>query len=71
MQDELFSVYRLLVAKRLLPHVEQIFTPFDERFLGLAKIESLFDYGETAPEIRAKLDGFGATYLTSFAGFSS
>jgi quinol monooxygenase YgiN len=54
----------------LLPHVEQTFTPFAKRFLELAKIEKLFVYGETTPEIRAKLDGFGAAYLTSFAGFS-
>ncbi|MDB5931231.1 MAG: hypothetical protein JWR60_2938 [Polaromonas sp.] len=54
----------------LLPHVEQTFTPFAERFLKLAKIEKLFVYGDTTPEIRAKLDGFGAIYLTSFAGFS-
>jgi hypothetical protein len=54
----------------LLPHVEQTFTPFAERFLRLAKIERLFVYGDTTPAIRAKLDGFGAVYLTPFAGFS-
>lgn len=54
----------------LLPHVEQTFTPFAERFLKLARIERLFVYGDTTPAIRAKLDGFGAEYLTSFAGFS-
>jgi len=54
----------------LLPHVNETFTPFAERFLELAKIDKLYVYGETTPEIRAKLDGFGAEYLTSFAGFS-
>jgi hypothetical protein len=54
----------------LLPHVEQTFTPFAKRFLELAKIEKLFVYGDTTPAIRAKLDAFGAAYLTSFAGFS-
>jgi quinol monooxygenase YgiN len=54
----------------LLPHVEQTFTPFAERFLELSKIEKLYVYGDTTPEIRAKLDGFGAEYLTPFAGFS-
>jgi quinol monooxygenase YgiN len=54
----------------LLPHVEQTFAPFAERFLDLAKIEKLYVYGDTSAEIRAKLDGFGAEYLTSFAGFS-
>jgi len=57
-------------TKGLLPHVEQTFSPFAERFLNLAQIEKLYVYGDTTPEIRAKLDGFGAEYLTSFAGFS-
>lgn len=54
----------------LLPHVEQTFTPYAERFLKLAKFEKLFVYGDTTPAIRAKLDGLGAEYLTPFAGFS-
>jgi quinol monooxygenase YgiN len=54
----------------LLPHVEQTFAPFAERFLELAKIEKLYVYGHTTPEIRAKLDAFGAEYLTPVAGFS-
>jgi quinol monooxygenase YgiN len=54
----------------LLPHVEQTFSPFAERFLALATIEKTFAYGETTPEIRAKLDGFGAIYFAPFAGFS-
>ncbi|AOF96162.1 hypothetical protein SAMN05518849_1485 [Sphingobium sp. AP50] len=57
-------------TKGLLPHVEQTFAPFAERFLNLAKIDKLYVYGDTTPEIRAKLDGFGAEYLTPFAGFS-
>lgn len=57
-------------TKGLLPHVEQTFAPFAERFLKLATIKKLFVYGDTTPEIRAKLDGFGAEYLTPFAGFS-
>lgn len=54
----------------LLPHVEQTFAPYAEQFLRLATIQKLFVYGETTPEIRATLDGFGAEYFTSFAGFS-
>ncbi|SEQ98573.1 putative quinol monooxygenase [Sphingobium sp. YR768] len=54
----------------LLPHVEETFTPFAERFLALASIDKLYVYGDTTPDIRAKLDGFGAVYLTPFAGFS-
>ena len=58
------------LTQGLLPHVEQTFAPFAKRFLELAKIDKLFVYGDTTPEIRAKLDGFGAVYLTPFAGFS-
>lgn len=54
----------------LLPHVEQTFTPFAARFMDLVRIEKLYVYGETTPEIRAKLDSFGAEYLTPLAGFS-
>lgn len=54
----------------LLPHIEQTFAPFAERFLRLVTIKKLFVYGDITPVIRAKLDGFGAEYLTPFAGFS-
>lgn len=54
----------------LLPHVRQTFAPHAERFLELAKVERLYVYGDTTPEIRETLDGFGAIYLTPFAGFS-
>lgn len=54
----------------LLPHVQQTFAPFAEKFLALVRIEKLYVYGETTPEIRTVLDGFGAVYLTPFAGFS-
>lgn len=54
----------------LLPHVKQTFAPYAERFLKLAKIDRLYVYGETTPEIRETLDSFGAIYLTPFAGFS-
>lgn len=54
----------------LLSHVEETFAPFAERFLELATIESLYVYGPTTPEIRAKLDGFGAVYMTPFDGFT-
>lgn len=54
----------------LLPHIEQTFSPFAEQFLTLAKIEQTFVYGATTPEIRQVLDGFGARYFTSLAGFA-
>ncbi|MDF0642625.1 MAG: hypothetical protein P0111_01235 [Nitrospira sp.] len=57
-------------TKGLLPHVKQTFAPYADRFLKLVRIEALYVYGETTPEIREIPDGFGAIYLTPFAGFS-
>lgn len=54
----------------LLPHVKQTFAPYAQRFLELVKIDHLYVYGDTTPEIRETLDGFGAIYLTPFAGFT-
>lgn len=44
--------------------------PYAKEFLRLAKIDRLFVYGEPTAVVRAKLDGFGAIYLTPFAGFT-
>jgi hypothetical protein len=68
--DTVVHIVERYRTQGLLPHVEQTFTPFAERFLKLATIKKLFVYGDTTPAIRAKLDGFGAEYLTPFAGFS-
>lgn len=57
-------------AAGLLPHVTKTFAPFAEKFLSFAKIDQLYVYGETTPEMREKLDGFGALYFTPFEGFS-
>ncbi|HEX8444784.1 MAG TPA: antibiotic biosynthesis monooxygenase [Allosphingosinicella sp.] len=54
----------------LLPHVEQTFSPHAEEFLSLAMIEKLYVYGDPTPEIRKKLDTFGAIYLSPFDGFT-
>lgn len=54
----------------LLPHITQTFAPFAERFLAFAKIENAYVYGETTPEMRKILDGFGARYFAAMAGFS-
>jgi quinol monooxygenase YgiN len=54
----------------LLPHVNETFSPFAEEFLSLVTIDRLFVYGETTPEIREILDGFGAIYFTPFDGFT-
>jgi quinol monooxygenase YgiN len=54
----------------VLPHVNETFSPYAAEFLSLATIDKLYVYGEPTAEIRAKLDTFGANYLTPFAGFS-
>jgi len=72
MVDEARCVVHIVEGYRMsgvLPHIDQTFAPYAETFLSLAKIEKLYVYGEPTPEIRAKLDGFGAIYLTQFEGF--
>jgi hypothetical protein len=54
----------------IIPHSDITFAPFAEEFLSLARIEKLYVYGETTPEIRTRLDRFDALYFSSFAGFS-
>jgi hypothetical protein len=54
-----------------LPHAEQTFAPFAKEFLSLCKIEKLYVYGNVTAEIKAKLDGFGATYFEPFDGFTN
>ena len=37
---------------------------------SLVRFKALYVHGETTQEIRDFLDGFGAIYLTPFAGFA-
>lgn len=66
---QIHIIERYLMAG-VLPHVEETFAPYAEKFLSLARIEKLFVYGDPTPAIRAKLDGFGAIYFTQLNGFS-
>ncbi|MDF3416332.1 hypothetical protein HKX54_17825 [Sulfitobacter sp. M57] len=66
---EVHIVERYLMAG-VLPHVEETFAPYAEKFLSLARIEKVFVYGDPTPEIRTKLDGFGASYFKQFNGFT-
>jgi quinol monooxygenase YgiN len=71
--NEDHSVAHIIERYRMggvLAHVEQTFSPFAEAFLSLARIDKLYVYGQPTPQIRAKLDGFGAIYLTPFDGFT-
>lgn len=54
----------------VLSHVENTFGPYAERFLKLASIEKLYVYGEPPADLRAKLETFGAIFMTPISGFS-
>lgn len=54
----------------LLPHVEKTFSPHAEKFLSFATIDQLFVYGYPTPDIREKLNSFGAIYLAPFVDFT-
>ncbi|WP_313200174.1 antibiotic biosynthesis monooxygenase [Rhizobium sp.] len=54
----------------VLSHVENTFGPYAERFLKLATIETLYVYGKPRADLRAKLESFGAIFMSPIAGFS-
>jgi hypothetical protein len=54
----------------VVSHVTQTFSSFAERFSALATVASFVVYGFPAPEARKILDGFGATYMSPFDGFT-
>jgi quinol monooxygenase YgiN len=54
----------------VLSHIEATFGPYAERFLKLANIEKLYVYGEPTADLRAKLETFGAIFLTPISGCS-
>ena len=58
------------LTEGVLPHVEQTFGPFAERFLKLATINALYVYGEPPADLRAKLASFGAVFMAPLAGFA-
>jgi quinol monooxygenase YgiN len=54
----------------VVSHVTQTFSTFAERFSALATVASFVVYGVPEPAARKILDGFGATYMTPFDGFT-
>jgi hypothetical protein len=52
-----------------LVHLGNFGAKFAERFLQCFEPTDLYVYGEPSDEVRATLDGFGATYLETFGGF--
>lgn len=57
-------------ADSVVSHVENTFAPFAEEFLSLVDVTSLTVYGKPDAAIKAKLDPFGALYMTPFDGFT-
>jgi quinol monooxygenase YgiN len=54
----------------VISHVQQTFARFAERFSALATLTSFVLYGAPSPEAREIIDGFGATYMIPFEGFT-
>ena len=51
-------------------HLRTFANRFGERFAGMVTRKRFTVMGSPSDELRSVLDGFGATYLTRFAGFS-
>lgn len=54
----------------LMEHLGNFGSTFAERFVACFEPTSFSVYGEPSAEARAVLDGFGASYLGWFGGFS-
>lgn len=51
-------------------HLGNFGSKFAERFVGCFAPTALSVYGDPSADVRAALDGFGATYLGALGGFS-
>jgi quinol monooxygenase YgiN len=51
-------------------HLRTFMRKFGERFAGMVDRKRFTVYGTPSAELRGILDGFGATYLEPFGGFS-
>ncbi len=63
----IFEHYR--DSESIVSHVDETFAPFAERFNSLVEVTRLSVYGDPDINARARLDSFGAAYLTPFDGF--
>jgi len=50
-------------------HLRTFGRTFSRRFVGMVERKRFTVYGVPSDELRAVLDGFGATYLAPFGGF--
>ena len=57
-------------AAAAVAHLRMFARQFGRRFMGLVAHTRCTVYGTPSAELRRMLDGFGATYLASFDGFS-
>jgi len=53
----------------VLVHLANFGAKFADRFLGCMDFNRLTVYGNASDDVRATLDGFGATYYPSSTGF--
>jgi hypothetical protein len=56
-------------ADALIPHVDVTFAPFAQPFLDHVTFAALTVFGDATSEMRARLDTFGAVYVSTYAGF--
>jgi quinol monooxygenase YgiN len=54
----------------VLPHVEKTFAPYAQKFLEMAKIERVYVHGRVPPDVKHKLESFGAIFMSPISGFS-
>ncbi len=54
----------------VMVHLGNFGSKFADRFLACFEPSALYVYGEPSDNARAALDGFSATYLGTFGGFS-
>ena len=53
-----------------LAHLRAFGKEFGPRFVGMVDRKQFTAYGTPSEELKGMLDGFGATYLRRFGGFS-
>jgi quinol monooxygenase YgiN len=54
----------------MVAHVKGFIEKWSGRFLGSCNVTRFVVYGDPSPAARELLDGFGATYLAPWGGFS-
>lgn len=63
----IFEHYR--DSASIVSHVDETFAPFGERFSSMVDVQRLTVYGNPDAQARARLNPFGANYISPFNGF--